>query len=147
MPAARGNCGYLGENATIIFVMALEVFHIEGIVQKGDGKGKELGFPTANIPCADSVPSGIYAGEVIWKGIPYPAAVYKEDGKGVVEAHLLDFSGDLYGETLKVIAHTRVRDAKVFPNEKELIAAIKKDIENIRKYSNEKAGIIRPTVL
>ena len=108
------------------------LFEVEGIVQKGDGKGKKLGFPTANIPCADSVPSGIYAGEVVWKGISYPAAIYKEEGKGVVEAHLLNFSGNLYGETLKVIARAKVRDVKKFSNEQELIAAISQDIENIR---------------
>jgi len=109
------------------------LFKVEGIVQQGDKKGKKLGFPTANLSCHDSIPGGIYAGEVVWRNTRYPAALYKEDGKNVVEAHLLDFSGDLYGEKLTVFAYQKVRDVRIFAEREELIAAISKDIADIKK--------------
>lgn len=121
------------------------IFKADGIVLEGKKKGKELGFPTANIPGDDSISSGIYAGEVIWKGTAYPAAIYKGDAKDVVygehsrtiEAHLLDFSDNLYGETITIIAYQKVRDSKIFSNREELIAAIGKDIEDIKKCLQE----------
>ncbi|MBI4086165.1 MAG: riboflavin kinase [Candidatus Liptonbacteria bacterium] len=109
------------------------IFNVEGAVERGNKKGKELGFPTANIPCDSSIPGGIYAGEAVWNGNIYQAALYKEDKKDIVEAHLLDFSGDLYGEKLAVLAHKKVRDVRMFAEREELIAAILKDIADIRK--------------
>lgn len=109
------------------------LFTVKGVVQQGSKKGKKLGFPTANLFCARSLPGGIYAGETVWKGTVYPTAIYKEDGKNVVEAHLLDFSDDLYGEKLTVLAYKKVRDAKIFSKRDELVAAVEKDIAEIRK--------------
>lgn len=112
------------------------LFKIYGMALEGKKKGKELGFPTANLSCESSIPSGIYAGEVIWKGIAYPAAIYKGEAKDTTEAHLLDFSGNLYGESLTIIAHQKIRDSRAFTNKEELIAAIAKDIEDIKKIIN-----------
>ena len=118
------------KNSTIIF-------KADGIVLEGKKKGSELGFPTANITGDDSVPAGIYAGEVFWKDTAYPAAIYKGDTKDAIEAHLLDFSDNLYGETITIIAYQKVRDSKIFSNREELIAAIGKDIEDIKKCLQE----------
>ncbi len=120
------------------------LFKVEGVVQEGNKKGKKLGFPTANIFCDDSIPSGIYAGEVVWNETVHPAAIYKEDGKNAVEAHLLDFSGDLYGEKLTVLAYQKVRDAKIFSKREKLIAAISKDISDIKKLCQ--AVELRPDI-
>ncbi len=109
------------------------LFRVEGIVQQGEKRGTELGFPTANIPCFDSVPGGIYAGEILWKSVSYPAALYKEDGKDMIEAHVLDFSGNLYGERLTVFGYRKVRDVRSFSKQEELIAAISKDIADAKK--------------
>lgn len=111
------------------------LFEISGMVLEGRKKGKELGFPTANLSCDNSIPDGIYAGEVIWRKVSYPAAIYKDDTKDVVEAHLLDFSGNLYGETIAIIAYQKIRDGRFFPNREELIAAIAKDVADIRKIT------------
>ena len=113
------------------------LFEVSGIVAEGDHKATSLGYPTANIDCGDAIPSGIYAGNVLWCGNTYPAAVYKESGKKVVEAHLLDFSGNLYGETLTIRAFHTVRDGKAFPNQEELIAAIADDIATIKKLCSQ----------
>ncbi len=109
------------------------LFKVDGIVLEGKKKGKKLGFPTANLSCDGSVPGGIYAGEVIWRETAYQAAIYKKDAKNIVEAHLLDFSDNLYGETITIIAEQKVRDGRIFSNREELIAAIAKDVDDIRK--------------
>ncbi|MDO8664809.1 MAG: riboflavin kinase [Candidatus Liptonbacteria bacterium] len=109
------------------------IFEINGVVLEGKKKGKELGFPTANISCDNSTPAGIYAGEAIWKGTAYQAAIYKSDEKDTIEAHLLDFSDNLYGETITIVAEQKIRDSRFFSDRKELITAISKDIEDIRK--------------
>lgn len=113
------------------------IFKAEGIVLEGNKKGNKLGFPTANLFCTDSVPGGIYAGEVIWKGIAYPAAIYKSNAKDIIEAYLLDFSDNLYGEAITIIGHHKVRESCAFPNKEELIAAISKDVEDIRKICSQ----------
>lgn len=113
------------------------IFMVKGVVEKGKKEANGLGFPTANIPCETGAPSGIYAGEVIWKNATYPAALYKEDGKNVVEAHLLDFSGNLYGQELTFIARKKMREVKKFPEKKELAAAIAQDIKDIKALCSQ----------
>ncbi len=110
------------------------LFRVKGIVQRGGRKGSELGFPTANLRVKQSVPSGIFAGEATRKGIAYPAAIYKEDGRNVVEAHLIDFSGALYGEQLIVVAYEKMREVKKFESKKGLIAAIARDVKKIKRW-------------
>ena len=90
------------------------LFEVSGAVIQGKKEATALGYPTANIACPNNIPSGIYAGNVIWQGKAYPAALYKEDGKDMIEAHLLDFSKDLYGETLTFQSFHKVRDTKKF---------------------------------
>jgi riboflavin kinase/FMN adenylyltransferase len=113
------------------------LFEVTGSVVYGKGEGRALGFPTANVPCAKTLPSGIYRGEVVWKGKQYPAAVYKESDKEVIEAHFLDFDGDLYGETLAITACEKIREVAVFTMRDELIAAIQADILHIKKCLQE----------
>lgn len=113
------------------------LFEVDGVVLEGSKKGNKLGFPTANLFCADSVPGGIYAGEVIWKERAYPAAIYKSNAKDIIEAYLLDFSDNLYGEAITIIGHHKVRESHAFANKEELIAAISKDIEDIKKLCSQ----------
>jgi len=113
------------------------IFKVEGTVMMGNKKGSELGFPTANIVSTGLIPDGIYAGEAVRKGITYPAAIYKDGSKDIVEAHLLDFSDNLYGEVLTIVAYHKVRDSRTFADEKELISAISKDIEEIKKLCSQ----------
>ncbi len=115
----------------------INLFEVSGIVVEGKKKATELGCPTANIACGDDIPSGIYAGRVVWKDIAYPAALYKEDGKGVIEAHLLDFSEVLYGETLIFRAFSKVREVKKFTSKEDLIAAIANDIATVKKLCSQ----------
>ncbi len=110
------------------------LFVVTGIVVRGKGEGRALGFPTANVPCSRALPSGIYRGEVLWGKTIYPSAIYKEENKDIIEAHLLDFTADIYGETLVITAHEKMRDVVAFKTRDELIAAIQKDIAHIRNH-------------
>lgn len=138
--ASRGKCDLVSANAKFntpreLLAGFTILFETTGVVLEGKKRGKELGFPTANISGGNSVPAGIYAGKVILKGKTYPAAIYKSGEKDFLEAHILDFSRNIYGETITIVAEKKIRDSKFFADNKELIAAISKDIEDIKKLS------------
>ncbi|MDX6586133.1 MAG: riboflavin kinase / adenylyltransferase [Solirubrobacterales bacterium] len=114
-------------------------FLLEGEVVEGDKRGRELGFPTANIVPHDDLVCpghGVYAGFADG----HPAAIHVgvrpmfETGRGVlVEPHLIDFEGDLYGKTLRVAFIARLRGEKRFPSVEDLIAQMKRDVEEARE--------------
>ncbi len=110
---------------------------IEGTVVSGDARGGTLGFPTANLlPDPDLlVPAyGIYAGAASG----YRAAVsigtnpHYGGSERRVEAFLLDFEGDLYGQRLVVELWQRLRDERAFESETELVEQIARDVEATR---------------
>jgi riboflavin kinase/FMN adenylyltransferase len=113
------------------------LFLVIGKVQEGMRRGRMLGFPTANVPCPSGIAPGIYAGEVRWKERVFPAALYKEPRKEVLEAHLLNFSGELYGERLSIVAYKKIREPAVFESEEKLIETIKGDIQKILECLQE----------
>jgi len=118
---------------------------VRGPVVTGDRRGgAELGFPTANlaIPGEICLPApGIYAG---WyerpDGTRHRAAVsvgrrptfYGPGGELLVEAHLLDFSGDLYGETARLSFVHRLRDELAFDSVDALVAQMGRDVDRVR---------------
>jgi riboflavin kinase/FMN adenylyltransferase len=114
-------------------------FLFEGDVTQGDLRGRELGFPTANLVPDDSlvVPGhGVYAAFANGR----PAAVNVgvrptfETGRGLlVEAHLIDFDGDLYGRKLRVAFIERLRGERRFPNVEDLIAQMHRDVEEAER--------------
>ncbi len=106
----------------------------EGRVSHGKGRGKALGFPTLNIPLLTPVLGGVYAGVVRVGEIRYPAAVYIDTRRQCLEAHLLDFSGNLYDTHVSVELLTKVRDDAHFADEKTLKEAIQKDVTTIRAW-------------
>ena len=117
-----------------------EYFVVRGTVEPGDKRGRELGFPTANIALGDqtgTIGDGVWAGWVEREdGARIPAAVsvgrrptyYGADGYRLLEAHLLDFNGDLYGETLIVWLGAHLRDQQAYASVEDLITALKNDI-------------------
>ncbi|MFD9887717.1 riboflavin kinase [Amycolatopsis sp. NPDC059027] len=117
-----------------------DFFVVRGQVESGDKRGRELGFPTANIALRDqdgAVGDGVWAG---WAeradGTRVAAAVsvgrrptyYGADGYRLLEAHLLDFAGDLYDEVLTVWLGKHLRDQKAYSSAEELITALKNDV-------------------
>jgi len=110
---------------------------VEGIVVSGDARGGTLGFPTANLDVRPDllVPAnGIYAGATIGHRAAVSIGTNPHYGghERRVEAYLLDFSGDLYGQRLVVQLWERLRDEQAFASEEELIEQIGRDVEAAR---------------
>ena len=110
----------------------------EGTVVVGDERGGTLGFPTANLAVSPHllVPAyGIYAGVALGRRAAVSIGTNPHYGgqERRIEAHLLDFEGDLYGARLVVELWQRLRDERVFASEAELIAQIARDVEDARR--------------
>jgi riboflavin kinase/FMN adenylyltransferase len=110
---------------------------VEGTVVLGDQRGVTLGFPTANlaVPSDLLVPAlGIYAGEALGHRAAISIGTNPHYGgtERRVEAHLLDFRGDLYEERLVVELWERLRDEAAFGSEAELVAAIESDVQRAK---------------
>jgi riboflavin kinase / FMN adenylyltransferase len=116
---------------------------IEGAVVHGDGRGRELGFATANLePAARSaVPAtGVYAGRAHVEGETWPAAIsvgynptFSDDRQRVrIEAHLLDFDRDIYGAPMRIDLTRRLRDEERYDSIDELVAQVHRDIDAVR---------------
>lgn len=114
---------------------------MRGPVVRGDGRGKTIGVPTANIAYAPEVvvpKVGVYAGRVTVGGSPYPAVTNigirpTFDGDEVtVEAHLIDWEGDLYDCVIDVEITRRLRNEQKFASVDELVAQIHRDIAEAR---------------
>lgn len=128
-------------------------FSVRGVVEKGDGRGRKLGFPTANLRMfSETYPkSGVYATCVTLNGKSYPSVTnvgqnptFKQEGALAplrVETHLLDVSLDLYGEefTLEFISY--LREEKRFANIEDLKAQIQRDVNKARETLSQKANL------
>jgi riboflavin kinase/FMN adenylyltransferase len=120
-------------------------FFVEGTVVKGFGRGREIGLPTANLALVnETLPArGVYAcwcrglGEA--DGDLHPAVVNighrPTFGGGAVsvEAHLLDFSGDIYGRTLRTEFEERLREERTFAGPEALVAQVQDDVARARR--------------
>lgn len=114
-------------------------FMVEGTVVEGDQRGRELGFPTANIVPDDRllIPGhGVFA--AFADGVPAAVNVgvrpMFESGRGVlIETYLIDRNEDLYGRTLRVAFVERLRGEKRFPSAEELIAQMRIDVEDAKR--------------
>jgi riboflavin kinase/FMN adenylyltransferase len=108
----------------------------KGIVQKGGAYGRKLGFPTANIPLGDAEETGIFVARVEVDENLHDAVVYADRRNKVFEAHILDFSGDLYGKEIGIVLVKKIREDKNFESEQEARQTIAADIEAARVYFN-----------
>jgi riboflavin kinase/FMN adenylyltransferase len=116
---------------------------LEGVVVRGDGRGRGLGFPTANLETASrsALPgTGIYAGRAHLADGPHAAAVsvgynptFSDDRQRVrVEAHLLDFDRDIYGQRMELELMRRLRGEERFGSVDELVAQMRRDVDGVR---------------
>ena len=114
-------------------------FMVEGTIVEGDHRGRELGFPTANIIPDDrlAIPGhGVYA--AFANGVPAAVNVGVrptfDTGRGVlIETYLIDRDEDLYGQNLRVAFVERLRGERRFPGVEELIAQMRIDVEDARR--------------
>jgi riboflavin kinase / FMN adenylyltransferase len=111
---------------------------LEGEVLSCDRRGRDLGFPTANIVPADQLAHpghGVYAAWAHGHMAAVNVGVRPtfETGRGLlVEAYLLDFDGDIYGETLRIAFAKRLRGERRFESAEALVAQMERDVEMAR---------------
>ncbi len=103
-----------------------------GKVMGGSARAHTLGFPTANIVLTDDTISGVYAARVVFKNTDYQAVAFADPGRGILEAHLFDFSGSLYGEEIAVTLIEKIRESETFTDDEALKAAMVRDAEKAR---------------
>jgi riboflavin kinase/FMN adenylyltransferase len=131
-------------------------YSFRGPVIRGDGRGRRLGFPTANIeaPSPDKLlpREGIYAVRAYAAGQARAGVLHLgprpvfQDAPPSIEVHLFDFDGDLYGDEVRVDFCERLRDIHAFASVEGLIAAIRADCEAARAVLARGAGACRGMV-
>ena len=116
-------------------------YFVDARVARGDGRGRTIGVPTANLEPENEVrpARGVYAGRCRIPGGATRVAVVNlgerptfGGGRATVEAHLLDFDGDLYGERVRLEFHARLRDEERFAGALALVARIREDVARAR---------------
>ena len=115
---------------------------LEGTVEHGSSRGRDLGFPTANLAVDEHMilpKLGVYAGWMRWRGDRYPAVVnvgvnptFGDRNSPIVEAFIVDFDQDLYGETVEIEFTHRLRDELRFTKVNDLVTQMHADVENAR---------------
>ena len=117
-------------------------YALSGLVVRGEGRGKTLGFPTANLDVENQQlpPNGVYAIQAQVRGFSYQGVanigvrptVEVENAPRTIEVHLLDFQGDLYGEEIALELVIYLREEKKFPSLEALRTQIQLDVEKAR---------------
>lgn len=120
---------------------------VEGTVVRGQGHGRILGFPTLNLDPHHELrpPSGVYLTRAIIDGLSYPSITNigrppteQEIEAGLtdflIETHLLDFQGDLYGRTAEVLFYRKTRDVMRFSRISGLVRQVEKDLNAAREW-------------
>jgi riboflavin kinase/FMN adenylyltransferase len=116
-------------------------FTLDGEVVHGEGRGRKLGFPTANLETEKEIlpRDGVYAVKVKWCEDYYDAVINIgrcptfDNSSPTLEIHLIDFTGDLYGERLRIYFVDRLRDEQRFPTVEALQLAVLNDIALARE--------------
>lgn len=115
-------------------------YSIQGRVVRGRKVGKGLGYPTANITVTSELlpGDGVYAGYAVVDGLRHKAAInvgsaptFGVDGRRI-EAHLLDFAGNIYGKRVEVVFVKRLRDVTAFASTEALVSQIERDVKKAR---------------
>jgi riboflavin kinase/FMN adenylyltransferase len=116
-------------------------YYIDGTVVRGDGRGRTIGFPTANL-CSENElmpPHGVYATTATLAGVVHPSVTnvgvrptVDRSGRTTVETHVFDIDRDLYGETLRVGFVQRLRDERAFESVDALRDQIAADCDRAR---------------
>lgn len=118
-------------------------YSIRGVVVRGDGRGRGLGFPTANLRVAERdklvPPQGIYAVRGVLRSGTYAGALHlgpRPTFKGsppTIELHLLDFDTDIYGEEVRVDFVEHLRAIEPFTTVQALVDQIREDVDAARR--------------
>ena len=124
-----------GDTATATHMLTRD-YAVEGVVQRGDQRGRELGYPTANLELGDYLRPkyGIYAVRVTLEdGSEHPGVSSLgvrptvEPPQELLEAHLFGFDGDLYDRKIEVALHAYIREERKFDSSEALVAELRND--------------------
>jgi riboflavin kinase / FMN adenylyltransferase len=125
-------------------------YSVRGVVVRGDGRGRALGFPTANLqpPGADKLlpREGVYAVRALVRGRTHDAVLHLgprptfAGSPPSIELHLFEFDADIYGDEVRVDFCARLRDIHHFRTVDELIGAIRGDCEAARQLFRSGSG-------
>ncbi len=124
-------------------------YFVDATVVRGDGRGRTIGIPTANLECDNEVvpARGVYAGRLrTADGAWHPAGVNRGlrptfgGGTETVEAHLLDFQGDLYGSRARLAFTHRLREERRFPGREALVLQVRDDVARARALLSRAGG-------
>jgi riboflavin kinase/FMN adenylyltransferase len=130
-----------GEIGKAIHMLSRD-YAIEGLVERGDARGRELGYPTANLQMGDyqRPKYGIYAVRVtLDDGSEHPGVASLgvrptfDPPQELLEAHLFDFDGDLYGRRIEVALHAYIREEVRFDSLEALAAQMREDEAEARR--------------
>ncbi len=125
-------------------------YSMTGKVVRGDGRGSELGYPTANLRFPDDklVPAaGIYACWAVTPAGRFPGALHVgprpafPGAEDTVEVHVLDFAGDLYGQQLTLELDSYVRPVAAFSDPRSLAEQIGRDVKQVRDCFSKTSGL------
>jgi len=133
--------------------MLCRPYDVAGTVVRGDRMGKRLGWPTINVEAEDELlpADGVYACRVHFPSFPASfdcstnigtrPTVY-ENYQRVVEAHVLDFSTDVYGERAELSFYKRLREERIFPTVMDLSSQIREDVDATREFFAARRGLM-----
>lgn len=112
------------------------IYSQKGRVERGAELARVLGFPTANIPLNDPSVSGTYAGlvRIDEQDGEHEAAVYADTKRLLLEAHLFDFQGDLYGREITVVLCVKIAESEHIADPEGLRSHITQIVEQVREY-------------
>jgi riboflavin kinase / FMN adenylyltransferase len=140
------NEGYIVEANKLLNRM----FRISGVVRKGLGIGKKLGYSTANFESEQLIPgTGVYAGYCTVDGKEYSGALSCGNRKTIgnypveIEIHLIDFSEEIYGKHIQFEFFSKIREQIKFAGIEQLKDQIKKDIESVKIVLSKNVRILK----
>lgn len=105
-----------------------------GTIIRGSQRASSLGYPTINLAIEHMNVDGIFAATVVLDGRERIAAAFADPLRGLLEAYILDESGELYGKEAKITLHKKIRRNQHFETDDLLKAAIAADVDVVRAY-------------
>ena len=115
-------------------------YTFSGVVQDGAKRGKDLGYPTANVAISTQIPEGIYASEVVIANNIYRAATFIGIAKTFgekeyrAETYILDFDRNIYGKEITIKLYKKLRGNRTYTTKEALIEQIEKDVAMTRNF-------------